>query len=668
MERLLLECAIRALLIATAAAVVLRIMQVRTATARHAAWAGVVVLMLLLPLWTAWGPKASVRVLPPLPERNAIQAVPAVSADSMAGVWLRELYPEASEPAPPPSGWHWRDLLLVIYALGASTMLVRLAVGTFRAHRLNRRASLQDDILTSAACSAPVTVGWFRPKAILPGCWREWPEAQLDAVLTHEREHARRRDPLFQWFALLNRAIFWFHPLAWWLERRIAVLAEEACDTAVLERGHQPQEYSKYLLDIARAVQLRGTRIDILGTAMSGSFLAGRIRKILEGAPRPRVSRARLACSTTLFAVGSLVFGSATLDHVPQRGRTAATQPMVLAQVRALPALAALVPAPAAPVRPEPVTAASLDSPQIQGVVKSSAPIEDATVADLPVRAFVPLLFPVTRVEALYPEAARTTNIQASVDLLLTIDPQGLVRKVEVLSGPEVMRQAAVDAVKQWTFRPVLRDQIPVYAMTTAMVNFRSPTGSGERYFNVEELSAAERRKSDLRKAMPRSPEQVLADFEQDANGATGITRFYRLTYIAKAAFNAGAISKAEEYANELLGMAAQYPRDWNHGNALHDGNVVLGRIAIKRGNLAEAKRRLLEAGKTPGSPQLNSFGPNMTLANDLVQTNERATVLEYLELCRKFWKLESGIYKLNQWSAMVRGGGMPEFGANLLY
>lgn len=75
---------------------------------------------------------------------------------------------------------------------------------------------------------------------ILPEHWRQWPQAQLDAVLTHEHEHARRRDPLVQWLALLNRALFWFHPVAWWLERHLSALAEEACDNVVLERGTSP--------------------------------------------------------------------------------------------------------------------------------------------------------------------------------------------------------------------------------------------------------------------------------------------------------------------------------------------------------------------------------------------------------------------------------------------
>jgi TonB family protein len=150
---------------------------------------------------------------------------------------------------------------------------------------------------------------------ILPECWRRWPQAQLNAVLTHEDEHARRRDPLVQWLALLNRAVFWFHPLAWWLELRLSALAEEACDAAVLARGHDPFEYSEYLLQIARAVQQTGSRVSVVGMAMPGAFLPQRIRRILEGRPAQRISRMRMACVATACAVVSTVFTAGAMDR-----------------------------------------------------------------------------------------------------------------------------------------------------------------------------------------------------------------------------------------------------------------------------------------------------------------------------------------------------------------
>lgn len=122
----------------------------------------------------------------------------------------------------------------------------------------------------------------------------------------------------------------------------------------------------------------------------------------------------------------------------------------------------------------------------------------------------------------------------------------------------------------------------------------------------------------------------------------------------------------ADKYARELLTLAPTFQGNWNYGNAIQDGNLVLGRIALHEGQTVEAKQYLLEAGKSPGSPTMNSFGPNMSLARDLLEKGERETVLQYFELCRKFWEMDDG--KLDQWSQEVKADKIPRFGANLVY
>ena len=142
--------------------------------------------------------------------------------------------------------------------------------------------------------------------------------------------------------------------------------------------------------------------------------------------------------------------------------------------------------------------------------------------------------------------------------------------------------------------------------------------------------------------------------------------RFYALNAAAKESFNGGKVEDARKYAQELMDLLPQFQGDWNYGNAVQDANLVLGRIALREGNVEEAKRRLIEAGKSPGSPQMNSFGPNMSLAEDLLKKGERQVVLDYFALCRKFWKMDYG--KLALWSKEVKAGRIPDFGANLVY
>jgi len=320
MAALLVECAARGTLIAAGTGVILWAARIQAPWARHLAWTGVLLSMLVLPGWTAWRPRASM--------------VPSVTAPLGVMAVLPTGFLQSSEAVGTPSGSQTaaaqtdsavpRRVGLGLYALIACAMLARLAMGTVRARRLVRSAVRQHDLLTSTSCAAPITVGCLQPVAILPARWHEWPPAQLDAVLTHEHEHIRRRHPLVQWLALLNRAIFWFHPLAWWLERRLAALAEETCDAAVLARGHDAHDYAEYLLDIARAVTEAGSRTRLVGMAMPGPVLATRLRQILDRPPAPRVSRARLACTFAACALTSAACAVATLKPADQT-RTSST-------------------------------------------------------------------------------------------------------------------------------------------------------------------------------------------------------------------------------------------------------------------------------------------------------------------------------------------------------
>ena len=135
------------------------------------------------------------------------------------------------------------------------------------------------------------------------------------------------------------------------------------------------------------------------------------------------------------------------------------------------------------------------------------------------------------------------------------------------------------------------------------------------------------------------------------------------LVSLAKTAFAAGLNDDAKTFATKML---EDDTAGWNRGNRIHHGNLILGQIALSDGNVDEAKSRLLRAGKTTGSPQLNSFGPNMLLAKELLERGETEVVLEYFELCKKFWA--SPHRKLEQWADDVKSNRIPQFGGNLAY
>jgi len=116
----------------------------------------------------------------------------------------------------------------------------------------------------------------------------------------------------------------------------------------------------------------------------------------------------------------------------------------------------------------------------------------------------------------------------------------------------------------------------------------------------------------------------------------------------------------AKNYSHELLQLAKNYPEDWNYGNAIHDGNMVLGLVALEEKKVSVAKKYLLKAGNAPTSPQISSFGPSMLLASEMIKIDEKEVVIDYLELIKKIWVNNDG--QLNSLIAAIKGGGKPFF------
>jgi len=140
----------------------------------------------------------------------------------------------------------------------------------------------------------------------------------------------------------------------------------------------------------------------------------------------------------------------------------------------------------------------------------------------------------------------------------------------------------------------------------------------------------------------------------------TDLERSYLLTWMAPIAVDAGRLPQAVRYADNLLQYARRYRAHWNHGNALHHAHSALGRVALRRKRILNAKKHLIVSARTRGSPQLNSFGPSHDLAAELLARGEAKTVVRYLELCRKFWKM--GEKQIDAWTRSIRESGTTDF------
>ena len=95
--------------------------------------------------------------------------------------------------------------------------------------------------------------------------------------------------------------------------------------------------------------------------------------------------------------------------------------------------------------------------------------------------------------------------------------------------------------------------------------------------------------------------------------------------------------------------------RTFEYGNAIHWANIALGRAALAHDDLTAAAEYLVRAGKTPGSPQLNSFGPDRSLARALLERGERTPVLTYLADCARFWAGNEAL--IEGWRVAIEGG-----------
>ncbi len=166
--------------------------------------------------------------------------------------------------------------------------------------------------------------------------------------------------------------------------------------------------------------------------------------------------------------------------------------------------------------------------------------------------------------------------------------------------------------------------------------------------------------------APPGATARYEKAMQELAAARTDEARFYALDAAQREAFTAGKYADAKGYAEEQARLLPKFRANWNYGNAVQDINITLGRLAARDGRYEEAGDYLLKSADSDGSPQMNSFGPNMLLARDLLQADRRAVVLEYFGLCSRFWKKDNG--KLEEWSKTVRDHGMPDFGANLDY
>lgn len=248
-----------------------------------------------------------------------------------------------------PSSIRWSALAVGIYLVVALMLLSRFFIGLAFSRRLLQASQPIGDLRliqrlaarASAAgltfiphaaesdlISVPLTLGALRSAILLPAAWREWDNAQLAAVIAHEVSHVARRDALTQRVSLLHRAIFWFSPLAWWLDRRLADLAEQASDEAALSSGTDRKHYARILLGFFETLQAAPGRVWWPGVSMAKAGQAERqaeqrVERILAWKGSVAMSlKKSIAVVVVAFAVPVVYLAAAAhpAQHVPFPG------------------------------------------------------------------------------------------------------------------------------------------------------------------------------------------------------------------------------------------------------------------------------------------------------------------------------------------------------------
>ena len=209
---------------------------------------------------------------------------------------------------PVPSTRVTQDWLLLAMVGVWACGFAGVALMRFRGWRRIRaavRASLPAGIPASVEVRSapgllePGVVGLLRPILLLPaGIAARLTPAQLKAVLEHELCHVRRRDNLLASIHMIVEALFWFHPLVWWVGAKLVEERERACDEEVLRLGSEPHIYAEGILRICK-LYLESPLVCVSG--VTGSNLKRRIEAIMSN---HIVRRLNFIEKTALIAAG----------------------------------------------------------------------------------------------------------------------------------------------------------------------------------------------------------------------------------------------------------------------------------------------------------------------------------------------------------------------------
>ncbi|HLH02093.1 MAG TPA: TonB family protein [Bryobacteraceae bacterium] len=311
-----------------------RVLRKHSAEMRDVLWRAMLFALVAFPLLSP--------IVPPLlharaPEAISIDSPVPVGVTSRRGntVTIRAAQVRNQQPV------LWGALPFAVYAIFATALLGRFTYAMRRLRLVAERselctderlreivhqtwlesgAQLRPSVRLTNETRVPVALECDTEISILlPESAISWPEAKLGLVLAHEMCHVRRNDPALAQFASLACCLLWFHPLVWFVKRRLASLAEECCDEFVLERTRAANSYAGVLLEFAEEIAEHGTRLlEPASALLHGTRLEQRINRIFSAAKRSKQAGLLVRAAVITLFVPGVYLAAAARPGAPQ--------------------------------------------------------------------------------------------------------------------------------------------------------------------------------------------------------------------------------------------------------------------------------------------------------------------------------------------------------------
>lgn len=413
-----------------AALIAARLLRQSSAAVTHRMWVATLWLQMVLPALSSV-PDGVASHASPLTFREA-------SSDGVQVFWNQASI--ASEWVRLP---HWFGLLaLCLYGAVTSSFLFRLIYGLLEASSLADRATPVRLTGDSAACwerclsyfsvygaqvrllpnlFSPVTLDLGRPIIILPeSLLDQISPSVLQTVFAHEFAHIERRDFMKNLLNEIASLPLRYHPLFAITRAYVVESREMVCDAAAADAAGGQQHYAHSLVSLASMLKQQ--------------------------------QRVRLSHAIGLFDANSFERRITMLQN--QTRLSSSTRNKLVATCFAM----ALV----------------SSATGLSFALKPAAPMATIIEAGTPVRVSGEVMAgnAFKKVMPIYPPDAKQAKVQGAVVLHAVITQEGKVTDLSVVSGPEALRQASLDAVKQWEYKPFLLNGAPVDVETTVTVNY----------------------------------------------------------------------------------------------------------------------------------------------------------------------------------------------------